>query len=50
MISLRLGSGSVEHVNGVLESVLPQIETDVAAGAIVSVGDDWIRIRSLPVR
>ena len=50
LIVLRLGSPSVEHVNEVLRSVLPGIEAAVEAGAIVSVDDDRVRIRRLPIQ
>jgi predicted nuclease of predicted toxin-antitoxin system len=50
LIILRLGSPSVEHVNEVLRSVLPAVEEAVRAGAIVSVDDDRIRVRRLPIQ
>jgi predicted nuclease of predicted toxin-antitoxin system len=49
LISLRLSSSRVEHVNAILQKVLPEIEQDVLAGAIVSVEDQRIRRRPLPV-
>jgi hypothetical protein len=42
-------SSRVEHVNAILHKVLPEIEQDVLAGAIVSVEDQGIRRRPLPV-
>jgi predicted nuclease of predicted toxin-antitoxin system len=49
LISLRLSSSRVEHVNSVLQAVLPRIEQDVPAGVIVTVEDTRIRRRQLPV-
>jgi predicted nuclease of predicted toxin-antitoxin system len=49
LISLRLSSSRVEHVNGVLERILPQVEAAVVAGSIVTVEDQRIRVRSLPL-
>jgi predicted nuclease of predicted toxin-antitoxin system len=49
LISLRLSSSRVEHVNTVLEKVLRQIEQDVLLGMIITVEDGRIRRRSLPI-
>lgn len=49
LISLRLASARVEHVNSELAHVLPLIEETFAKGAIVSVEEGRIRTRSLPV-
>ena len=49
LISLRLSSSRIEFVNAILERVLPLVERDVAAGAIVMVEDSRIRTRRLPV-
>lgn len=48
LISLRLSSSRIEYVNSVLDRILPIIENDLIAGAIVSVEDDRVRIRKLP--
>jgi predicted nuclease of predicted toxin-antitoxin system len=48
IVTLRLASARVEHVNAVPETVLPLIEEDVQAGALVTVEDHGIRRRSLP--
>ena len=48
-ISLRLSSSRVEFVNSILERVLPLVEGDMAAGAIVTVEDSRIRTRRLPI-
>ncbi len=49
IISLRLSSSRIEHVNAVLQKVLPTVESDLAAGAVVSVEDTRIRLRRLPI-
>jgi hypothetical protein len=49
LISLRLSSSRIEFVNAILERVLPLVERDVAAGAIVTVEDSRIRMRRLPI-
>lgn len=49
VISLRLGSASVEFVNDALTHVLPNIEADLSRGAIATVEDDRIRVRCLPI-
>jgi predicted nuclease of predicted toxin-antitoxin system len=49
LISLRLSSSRVEFANALLERVLPLIQHDVAAGAIVTVEDSRIRTRRLPI-
>lgn len=49
LISLRLSSSRIEHINGVLERVLPQVEAAVLAGSIVTVEDQRIRVRALPL-
>ena len=50
LISLRLEDPRVENVNRILERVLPNIETDLASGAIVTVEDRRVRVRRLPVQ
>lgn len=49
VISLRLSSSRVEHVNEMLARVLPSVADSVATGSLVTVEDDRIRTRSLPV-
>lgn len=49
LISLRLSSSRVEYVSAVLTRVLPQVEKDLESGAIITVTDDRIRLRKLPV-
>ena len=50
LIVLRLGSPNVEHVNEVLQAVLPVVDEALRAGAIVSVDDGRFRVRRLPIR
>jgi len=49
VISLRLASSRIERVNALLAAVLPKIEPDVAAGAIVTVDEHRVRSRGLPI-
>lgn len=49
VISLRLSSSRVERVNSVLQAVLPELESAVITGAIVTVQDSRVRVRALPV-
>jgi len=49
LITLRLSSSRIENVNAVLEKNLPNLEEDVLTGMIITVEDDRIRRRSLPI-
>jgi predicted nuclease of predicted toxin-antitoxin system len=49
LISLRLSTSRIETVNSVLQKVLPVVEQDVQEGSIVTVEDERIRRRRLPV-
>ena len=49
VLSLRLSSARIEHVNSRLERVVPMVEADLEAGAVVTVEDARVRVRSLPV-
>ena len=49
IITLRLSSSRIEHVNAVLQKVLPTVESDLVAGAVVTVEDTRIRLRQLPI-
>ena len=49
VISLRLSSSRVDRVNAVLQEILPAVEKDLVAGAIVTVQDGRVRVRRLPV-
>jgi len=50
LIVLRLGSPNVEHVNEVLQAILPVVDKAVQIGAIVSVDDERVRVRRLPIQ
>jgi len=49
IIALRLSSARVPHVNAVLERALPAIEAAVNEGSLITVEDQSIRIRPLPL-
>lgn len=49
VITLRLSSSRVEHVNATLAKVLPGLEEAVAEGAVVTIEDTRVRRRRLPV-
>ncbi len=49
VITLRLTSSKVEHVNAILEKALPMIEQDVLNGSLVTIEDHGIRSRALPL-
>jgi predicted nuclease of predicted toxin-antitoxin system len=49
LVSLRLSSTRIEHVNAILAKVLPALEESLQRGAIVSVEDQRVRVRQLPV-
>lgn len=49
IISLRLSSSRIEHVNDVLRTVLPRHEADLLAGSIIVVSDLRTRRRRLPI-
>ncbi|MBI3000251.1 MAG: DUF5615 family PIN-like protein [Deltaproteobacteria bacterium] len=49
LISLRLHSSRIEYVNALLEKVLPTLEEEVLQGVIISVQDERIRRRPLPI-
>lgn len=49
LITLRLSSSRIEHVNATLNKVLPDVAGDVAAGAVVTVRDGRTRRRMLPI-
>ena len=49
VVSLRLASSRIEKVNALLATLLPKIEADVGAGAIVSVDEHRVRCRALPI-
>lgn len=49
LISLRLSSSRIEHVNTVLQRILPELEEEVQQGVLVTVEDHRIRRRRLPL-
>jgi predicted nuclease of predicted toxin-antitoxin system len=49
LLSLRLNSSKVELVNSVLQRMLPILESDLEQGAIVTVEDQRVRLRRLPL-
>jgi predicted nuclease of predicted toxin-antitoxin system len=49
LITLRLSSSRIENVNAVLQKVLPDLEQDALTGMIITVENDRIRRRSLPI-
>lgn len=49
LISLRLTSARIEYVNAILAKVLPDLEEQLAAGAIATVQDQRVRVRQLPI-
>jgi predicted nuclease of predicted toxin-antitoxin system len=49
LISLRLSSSRIEHVNTVLHRILPELEEEVQRGVLVTVEDHRIRRRRLPL-
>lgn len=49
LLSLRLSSSKVEIVNAVLQRMLPVLESDLEQGSIVTIEDQRIRLRRLPL-
>ena len=49
VITLRLASSRVEHVNDVLARLLPTLEVDVTRGVLASVQDAVVRRKALPI-
>jgi len=49
VVSLRLSSSRVERVNARLKDVLPELERETLAGAIITVEDRRVRTRALPI-
>ena len=49
LLSLRLTSSKIELVNSVLQRILPILESDLEQGSIVTVEDQRIRVRRLPL-
>jgi hypothetical protein len=50
LISLRLSSSKIEHVNSILLHALPKLESIVPDGTIVTIEDHRMRVRHLPLQ
>jgi predicted nuclease of predicted toxin-antitoxin system len=50
LITLRLSSVKPDLVTQKLLDVLPTVETELTEGAAVTINDDSLRIRKLPIR
>lgn len=50
LITLRLSSVKPDLVTQKLLDVLPTVETELTEGAAVTINDDSVRIRKLPIR
>ena len=50
LITLRLSSVKPDLVTQKLLNVLPTVETELTEGAAVTINDDSVRIRKLPIR
>jgi len=49
LIVFRLQDETAENINRLLERFLPTVEAQLASGAIVTVEEDRIRVRTLPI-
>jgi predicted nuclease of predicted toxin-antitoxin system len=49
LVSLRLGSVTIESVNAALQRILPALEHEIELGALITVEDHRIRLRRLPI-
>ncbi|HEY1914575.1 MAG TPA: DUF5615 family PIN-like protein [Streptosporangiaceae bacterium] len=45
----RLAGRRASEQSAIIQANLPQVAEDLAVGAVVVLGDDWIRIRRLPI-
>lgn len=50
LITLRLSSAKPDIVAQKLLDVLPTVETELTEGAAVTISDDAVRVRKLPIR
>ena len=50
LITLRLSSAQPDGVTQRLLDILPSVETDLTTGAAVTISDDSVRVRQLPIR
>jgi predicted nuclease of predicted toxin-antitoxin system len=49
LIVFRLQDEAADNINRLLERFLPEVESQLLGGAIVTVEDDRIRVRLLPI-
>lgn len=49
LLSLRLNSSKIEVVNSVLQRMLPVLESELEQGALVTIEDQRVRLRRLPL-
>ena len=49
VISLRVANAKPDKITWILNAVLPQIKTELAEGAIISIDEKEYRIRKLPI-
>ncbi len=49
IVSLRVSNASPDHISKILKTVLPEIETELEEGVIVSIEDTEYRLRKLPI-
>ena len=49
VISLRVANAKPDKIIWILNAVLPQIKTELAEGAIISIDEKEYRIRKLPI-
>lgn len=45
----RLSGRRAAEQSAIIDANLPQVTGDLAAGAVVVLGDEWVRIRRLPM-
>ena len=50
LITLRLSSAKPDLITQKLLDILPFVETELKEGAVVTISDDSVRIRQLPIR
>jgi predicted nuclease of predicted toxin-antitoxin system len=50
VVSLRVGNASPQRVSRLLLTLLPTVEGELQEGAIISVDDEGVRIRLLPIK
>jgi predicted nuclease of predicted toxin-antitoxin system len=50
VITFRLRNPEVHRVNGILEEMLPKLQSELETGAIITVVEERVRVRRLPIR